>query len=151
MGCKIGARLAKIMRENLYQGVVPDKNYCASKVYLDLTEAFRHRLEYVESKDFKVSLDDARMWLKPISRDYLDCRVEIIYNDYTGELNSRYIVKEGTTSTSRRKSTPLLINPIHELRKGAGLYLGCLADEGVVQNKPSAGAAAARGIWVDSD
>ena len=152
MGGKIGARLAKIMRENLYLGFVPDKNYCDPKVYLDLSEDFRDRLEYVESKDFKVSLDEARMWLKPISRDYLDCHVEIIYNDYTGELNSKYLVKKDHVNFKKGKSTPLLINPLHELLKARAFITGCLAAEGVVQNKAFGGdQAPARGIWVDAE
>ena len=150
-GGKIGARLAKIMRENLYLGFTPDKNYCDPAVYLDLSEDFRDRIEYVESKDFKVSLDEARMWLKPLSRDYLDCHVEIIYNDHTGELNSKYIVKRDHVNFKKGKYTPLLINSINELVKARAFITGCLAEEGVVQNKGFGGAMVPqRGIWVDA-
>ncbi|MBI4350565.1 MAG: hypothetical protein HY550_03930 [Elusimicrobia bacterium] len=151
-GGKIGARLAKIVRENLYQGFVPDRNYCDPKVYLDLSEDFRDRIEFVESKDFKVSLDEARMWLKSLYRDYLDCHVEIIYNDHTGELNSKYIVKRDHVNFKKGRSTPLLINPLGELRKARAFISGCLAEEGIVQNKGFGGIQVPeRGIWVDAE
>ena len=152
MGGKIGAKLAKIVNEKLYAAFTADRNYCDPEVYLNLHEDFRDRLEYVESKDFKVSLDEARMWLKPLSRDYLDCHVEIIYNDYSGQLNSQYIVKRDHVNFKKGKSTPLLINPFHELLKARAFISGCLAEEGVAQNKAFGGAQApARGFWVDAE
>ncbi|OIO02973.1 MAG: hypothetical protein AUJ51_05190 [Elusimicrobia bacterium CG1_02_56_21] len=151
-GGKIGAKLARVIRNSLYRGFVPDRNYCDPAVYLDLGEDFRDRLEYVESKDFMVSLDQARMWLKPLSRSYLDCHVEVIYNDYTGELNSKYIVKRDNVNFKKGKSTPILINPLHELRKARAFITACLAEEGTAPGKSFGGAQVpSRGIWVDSE
>ncbi len=149
-GGKIGAKLAKIVHEKLYEAFTPDKNYCDPNVYLDLNEDFRDRMEFVESRDFKAELDDARMWLKPLTRDYLDCHVEIIYNDYSGQLNSKYIVKRDHVDFKKGKSKPILINPIHELVKARAFISGCLADYGVISNK-SFGGVPARGVWVDAE
>ncbi|OGR52716.1 MAG: hypothetical protein A2049_13155 [Elusimicrobia bacterium GWA2_62_23] len=151
VGGKIGAKTAKIVNERLYDGFVPDKNYCDPNVYLDLSEDFRDRMEFVESKDFQVSLDEARMWLKPLSRSYLDCHLEIIYNDMSGELNSKYIVKRDHVNFKKGKHTPILINSVNELVKARAFISGCLAEETVVSNK-GFGAAEfpARGVWVDA-
>ena len=152
IGARIGGKLAKIINEKAYAAFTPDKNYCDPNVYLNLNEDFRDRLEYVESRDFKVTLDEARLWLKPISRDYLDCHVEVIYNDFTGQLNSQYIVKKDHVNFKKGKSTPLLINPVHELLKARAFITGCLSEEGVVQNKSFGGAQMpARGVWVDAE
>ncbi|MCM2267569.1 MAG: hypothetical protein NDI60_07315 [Elusimicrobiales bacterium] len=151
VGGKIGARLAKVLAEKLYEGFVPSKNYCDPAVYLDLSEDFRDRLEYVESKDFKVTLDEDRMWLKALSRDYLDCHVEIIYNDHTGELNSKYIVKRDHVNFKKGKYTPILLNPLDELVKARAFISGCLAEEGVVSNKAfGAAQLPSRGVWVEA-
>ena len=104
MGGKIGAKVAKIVGEKQYETFVADKNYCDPAVYLDLSEDWRDRLEYVESKDFKAELDEARMWLKPLYRDYFDCHVEIIYNDYSGQLNSMYIVEKDQVDFKKGRS-----------------------------------------------
>ncbi len=149
-GGKIGARLAKVIREKAYDAFVADRNYCDPNVYLDLSEDFRDRIEFVESKDFKATLDDARMWLKPLYRDYYDCRVEIIYNDHTGRLNSKYIVKRDRVDFRKGKSTPILINPLHELVTARAFISGCLASETPVGTK-SLGGVPARGVWVDPD
>ncbi len=149
-GGKIGARLAKAVREKLYEAFTPDKNYCDPNVYLDLSEDFRDRMEYVESTDFKVSLDEARMWLKPLSRDYLDCHVEIIYNDHTGQLNSKYIVKKDHVDFKKGKSKPIVINSVHELVKARAFITGCLADQGVVSNKGFGVAQVPLRVWVDA-
>ncbi|MDA8243230.1 MAG: hypothetical protein M0025_03815 [Elusimicrobia bacterium] len=149
-GGKIGAKLAKIVNGKLYESFTPDKNYCDPNVYLDLNEDFRDRMEFVESKDFKAELDEARMWLKPLTRDYLDCHVEIIYNDYSGQLNSKYIVKRDHVDFKKGKSKPILINPAHELVKARAFISGCLSDYGVVSDK-SFGGVPARGVWIDAE
>ena len=152
MGGKIGARLAKIVNEKLYSQFTADKNYCDPEVYLNLHEDFRDRLEYVESKDFKATLTEDRLWLKSLTRDYLDCHVEIIYNDYSGKLNSDYIVKRDHVNFKKGKDVPVYINSVNELVKARAFISGCLAAESAVQNK-SFGAAQmpARGVWVDAE
>jgi len=151
MGGKIGAKVAKIVNEKQYETFVADKNYCDPNVYLDLSEDFRDRLEYVESKEFKAELDDARMWLKALNRDYMDCHVEIIYNDMSGQLNSKYIVKKDHVNFKKGKSTPLLINPLGELTKARAFISGCLADQGIVQNKGFGHGPAPMRVWVDAE
>lgn len=154
MGGKIGAKVAKIVGEKQYEAFKADKNYCDPNVYLNLNEDFRDRMEFVESKDFKVSLDEARMWLKPLSRSYLDCHVEIIYNDYTGQLNSKYIVKRDHVNFRKGKSTPVLINPLHELVKARAFISGCLADpadEAVAGSKSFGAPAVPQRLWVDAE
>ena len=152
MGGKIGARLAKIVNEKLYSAFTPGKNYCDPNVYLNLTEDFRDRLEYVESKDFKATLTEDRMWLRSLTRDYLDCHVEIIYNDHTGKLNSEYIVKRDHMNFEEGKDVPVYINSLNELVKARAFISGCLVDEGVIQNKAFGGAQMpARGVWVDAE
>lgn len=149
-GGKIGARLAKVMRGRLYESFTPDKNYCDPNVYLDLNEDFRDRMEFVESKDFKATLGEDIMWLKPLSRDYLDCHVEIIYNDHTGQLNSRYIVKRDHVNFRKGKSKPIRINSFHELVKARAFISGCLSGYGVISEK-SLGGVQPRGVWVDAE
>ncbi len=152
MGGKIGAKLAKVVREKLYSAFSADKNYCDPEVYLNLHEDFRDRLEYVESKDFKATLTGDRMWLESLTRDYLDCHVEIIYNDYSGKLNSEYIVKRDHMNFKKGKDVPVYINSVNELVKARAFISGCLAAEGAVQNKSFGGAQApARGVWVDAE
>ena len=150
-GGRIGARVAKAVNEKQYEGFTPDKNYCDPNVYLDLSEDFRDRLEYVESTDFKADLDEARMWLKPLYRDYLDCHVEIIYNDYSGQLNSKYIVKKDHVDFKKGKSKPILINPMHELVKARAFISGCLASETPVGTKGFGAAGIPARIWVDAE
>ena len=150
-GGKIGARLAKVLRERLFETFTADRNYCDPNVYLDLSEDFRDRIEYVESTDFKVTLDEARMWLKPLSRDYLDCHVEIIYNDYSGQLNSKYIVKKDHVDFKKGKSKAILINPLHELVKARAFISGCLASETPVGTKGFGSAQVPGRVWVDAE
>jgi len=150
-GGKIGARLAKVLRERIFEAFTPDKNYCDPNVYLDLSEDFRDRIEYVESTDFKAELDEARMWLKPLYRDYLDCHVEIIYNDYSGQLNSKYIVKKDHVDFKKGKSKPILINSVHELVKARAFISGCLASETPVGAKAFGGARLPERVWVDAE
>ena len=150
-GGKIGARLAKAVRERLYEAFTPDKNYCDPNVYLDLSEDFRDRIEYVESTDFKATLSEDIMWLKPLYRDYLDCHVEIIYNDHTGQLNSKYIVKRDHVDFKKGKSKAIRVNSINELVKARAFITGCLADQGVVSNKTFGGAQVPLRVWVDAE
>lgn len=149
-GGKIGARLAKVMKEKAYDAFNPDRNYCDPDVYLDLSEDFRDRMEFVESKDFKATLSEDRMWLKPLYRDYYDCHVEIIYNDHTGQLNSKYIVKKDHVDFKKGKSRAFYINTFNELVKARAFISGCLASETPVGTK-SAGVIPARGVWVDPE
>lgn len=150
VGGKIGARLAKVLAEKLYEGFAPSKNYCDPNVYLDLSEDFRDRLEYVESTEFKAQLDDARIWLKALDRDYLDCHVEIIGNDYTGQLNSKFIAKRDHVNFKKGKQVPLLVRFGGELTKARAFITGCLADQGVVSNKAFGAGQAPMRVWVDS-
>lgn len=149
-GGRIGARLAKAVNERQYEGFVPDRNYCDPNVYLDLTEDFRDRIEFVESKDFKATLTEDRMWLKSLYRDYLDCHVEIIYNDFSGQLNSKYIVKRDHVDFKKGKDVPVYINTVNELVKARAFISGCLAEETPVGTK-AFGSVPARGVWVDAE
>ena len=149
-GGKIGAKVAKVVNEKQYETFVADRNYCDQNVYLDLNEDFRDRIEYVESKEFKAELDDARIWLKAVNRDYLDCHVEVIYNDMSGQLNSKYIVKRDHVNFKKGKDVPVLINPLGELTKARAFITGCLADQGIVQNKGFGQAGPLR-VWVDAE
>ncbi len=152
MGGKIGAKLARVVNEKLYSGFTADRNYCDPGVYLNLSEDFRDRLEYVESKDFKATLTEDRLWLKSLTRDYLDCHVEIIYNDSTGKLNSEYIVKRDHVSFKKNKDVPIYINSINELVKARAFISGCLAEESAAMNKSFGGSLPpARGVWVDAE
>lgn len=149
-GGKIGARLAKAVNEKLYASFVPDKNYCDPEVYLNLHEDFRDRLEYVESKDFKATLTEDRMWLKSLTRDYLDCHVEVIYNDYSGKLNSDYIVKKDHVNFKKGRDTAIYINTVNELVTARAFISGCLAAAGNANKGLGAAGTPARGVWVEA-
>jgi hypothetical protein len=149
VGGKIGAALAKIVNEKTYLSFKADKNYCDQEVYLNLHEDFRDRLEYVESKDFKAELSEDRMWLRALSRDYLDCHVEIIYNDFSGNLNSDYIVKKDHVNFKKGKDVPIYINTVNELTKARAFISGCLADPAAAQTK-GFGAAVPQRVWVEA-
>lgn len=150
-GGKIGARVAKAVNGKQYEGFTPDKNYCDPNVYLDLSEDFRDRIEYVESTDFKATLSEDIMWLKPLYRDYLDCRVEIIYNDHTGQLNSKYIVKRDHVDFKKGKSKAIRVSSVNELVKARAFITGCLAGQGMVSNKTFGGAQVPMRVWVDAE
>ncbi len=150
MGGKIGAKLAKVVREKLYSAFSADKNYCDPEIYLNLHEDFRDRLEYVESKDFKATLTEDRLWLESLTRDYLDCHVEIIYNDYSGKLNSDYIVKRDHVNFKKGKDVPIYINSVNELVKARAFISGCLANPETVSKAFGAAQPPARGVWVDA-
>jgi len=94
---------------------------------------------------------EARLWLKPLYRDYFDCHVEVIYNDYSGKLNSKYIVKKDHVDFKKGRSKPILLNPVHELVTARAFISGCLAAETPVGTKAFGEAQLpARGIWVDA-
>lgn len=147
-GGKIGARLAKALKKQDYLDFVPDRNYCDPNVYLDLTEDFRDRIEFVESKDFKATLTENRMWLKSLYRDYSDCHVEIIYNDRSGQLNSGYIVKRDHVDFRKGKSVPVFINALDELVKARAFISGCLADQ---SGTKAFGGPTPGHVWVDAE
>ena len=149
-GGKIGARLAKVVNEKLYAAFTPDKNYCDPAVYLNLAEDFRDRLEYVESKDFRAELSSDRLWLKSLTRDYLDCHVEVIYNDYSGKLNSANIVKKYHVNFKKGKDVAFYINSFDELVKARAFISGCLANSGGATKGFGAAGQPARGVWVDA-
>lgn len=149
-GGKIGARLAKVVNEKLYAAFTPDKNYCDPAVYLNLNEDFRDRLEYVESKDVKATLTEDRMWLRSLTRDYLDCHVEVIYNDFSGKLNSDYIVKKDHVNLKKGKDTAIYINTVNELVTARAFISGCLANAGGANKGLGAAGTPARGVWVDA-
>ncbi|OGS12226.1 MAG: hypothetical protein A2285_07545 [Elusimicrobia bacterium RIFOXYA12_FULL_57_11] len=126
-GGKVGARIAKAMERKEYVTFRPDRNYCNPDVYLNLNEDFRDRIEFVESRDFKTRLDENRMWLTSLTRDYLDCHVEIMYNDATGKLNSQNLVKQDHVDFRKGKNVPLLVTAFEELTLARAFISGCLA------------------------
>lgn len=128
-GGKIGARLAKIMRDKVYLSFRPDRDYCDPNVYLDLTEDFRDRIEFVESKEFKADLRENGLWLKSLNRDYLDCHVEVMYNDYTGKLNSKNLVKQDHVDFKAGKSRYFGISTFDELTIARAFISGCLQQQ----------------------
>jgi hypothetical protein len=149
-GGRIGAKLARIVNEKLYAAFTPDRNYCDPAVYLNLTEDFRDRLEYVESRDFKAELSADRLWLKSLTRDYLDCHVEVIYNDYSGKLNSSNIVKKDHVNFKKDKDVAIYIGGFDELVKARAFISGCLADAGGPSKSFGAAELPGRGVWVDA-
>ena len=126
-GGKIGAKTAKALDNREYLSFVADRNYCDPEVYLNLHEDFRDRIEFVESAEFKASLSDSGIWLKSLYRDYLDCHVEVIYNDGTGKLNSDYIVKKDHVDFRKGKNSFIGISSIAELLKARAFISGCVA------------------------
>ncbi|PIU18251.1 MAG: hypothetical protein COT18_10870, partial [Elusimicrobia bacterium CG08_land_8_20_14_0_20_59_10] len=144
-GGKVGAKVAKALERREYVTFTPDRNYCDPKVYLDLSEDWRDRIEYVESKEFKATLDENRMWLKSLYKDYLDCHVEIIYNDYSGKLNSKNIMKKDHVNFKKGKSVPLFVS-WDELTLARAFISGCKAAGPV----PKSLGGARRGVYVDA-
>jgi len=137
VGGKVGARLAKVLKDGSYADFVPDRNYCDPDVYLNLTEDFRDRIEFVESKEFRAEVTDDGMKLRSINRDYMDCHVEVIYNDHSGELNSQNIVKQDHVNFPRGRDTLIRINTFIELVKARAFISGCLEAEGAATSKSS--------------
>ena len=145
-GGKVGAKVAKAMEKREYLTFTPDKNYCDPKVYLDLSEDWRDRIEYVESKEFRAQLDENRMWLKSLYKDYLDCHVEIIYNDYSGKLNSKNIVKKDHVDFKKGKDVPIFVS-WDELTLARAFITGCKANAPVQKDL---GGSSQRGVYVDA-
>lgn len=147
-GGKVGAKIAKAMKNREYAAFTPDRNYCDPEVYLNLHEDFRDRMEFVESKEFRSSLDENRMWLKSLYRDYMDCHVEIMYNDYTGKLNSSNLVKKDHVNFKKGKDVPILIGFTRdELTLARAFITGCVKSQPASK---SAGEDAPRGVYVDA-
>lgn len=145
-GGKVGGKIAKALKRKEYVTFTPDKNYCDPKVYLDLSEDWRDRIEYVESKDFKAVLDDRNMWLTSLYRDYMDCHVEVIYNDYSGKLNSKNIVKEDHVNFKKGDDVSIYVG-MDELTVARAFISNCSA--ATSQRGPGA-AAPKRGVYVDA-
>ncbi|HNW43499.1 MAG TPA: hypothetical protein PKI19_03280 [Elusimicrobiales bacterium] len=144
-GGKVGAKIAKAMKKQEYVTFKPDRNYCDPEVYLNLHEDFRDRMEFVESKEFEAQLDESRMWLTSKYRDYMDCHVEIMYNDYTGKLNSKNLVKKDHVNFKKGKDVAISLGFPDDLTLARAFISGC------VKSQPSQKSVAApRGVFVDA-
>ena len=89
------------------------------------------------------------MWLKALYRDYLDCHVEIIYNDYTGKLNSQNIVKKDHVDFRKGKSVPIFVTWDQDFQLARAFISMCKAAPGQAGQK-SFSTAAPRGFRVDA-
>jgi hypothetical protein len=140
-GGRVGARLAKIIREQSYKNFVPDKNYCDVNVYLNLNEDFRDRTEIINSKDFETTLSFETLWIKSLDKDYLNCKVEVIYNDHTGELNSRYKIVRKDVSILKGKTFSVGITSNNPVSKARAFITNCSnqPDTAVEDSDPFAG------------
>ncbi|MCX5791556.1 MAG: hypothetical protein NTY45_04955 [Elusimicrobia bacterium] len=145
-GGKVGAKIAGALKKKEYATFTPDRNYCDPNVYLNLNEDFRDRMEFVESRDFEARLDESRMWLRSLKRDYLDCHVEIMYNDYSGKLNSQNLIKRDHVDFRKGKNVPVSLGFPDNLTLARAFISGCL------KNAPekSFGTEAPRGFFVDA-
>ena len=144
---KIGSMTAKSIAKSEYVSFKPDRNYCDPEVYLNLHEDFRDRMEFVESKEFSSSLDDSTMWLKSLYRDYLDCHVEVMYNDYTGKLNSNNLVKKDHMNFKKGRDVAISLGFPDELTLARAFITGCIKDQPV---QKSFGGSAPKGFFVDA-
>jgi len=123
-GGKIGAKLAKAMKKGEHLTFTPDKNYADPKAYLNLNEDFRDRIEIYNSRDFDTTLSFERLWIKSVVKDYKNCRVEVMYNDHTGDLNSRRkVIREGV-SILKGKQFVVAINSFDPVKK-ARAFINC--------------------------
>jgi len=86
------------------------------------------------------------MWLRSLTRDYLDCHVEIMYNDYSGKLNSQNLVKRDHVDFKKGKNVPISLGFPDNLTLARAFISGC------VKNSPekSFGADAPHGFFVDA-
>ncbi|MFC1522843.1 hypothetical protein ACFL6Y_10585 [Elusimicrobiota bacterium] len=77
-GALVGANLRKIVLKEKYLEFDPDGiDYIDPKVYLNLSEDFRDRINIVPSNDFKASLHTGSIYLESLNKDYLNCTLEI--------------------------------------------------------------------------
>jgi hypothetical protein len=125
-GGRIGAKIAKIVKKEKYlefdaQGV----NYCDPEVYLNLTEDYRDRIEIINSTDFKTTLSFERLWIKSLNKDYLNCKVEVMYNDYSGKLNSENLIVRENVSILKGKKYIIYINSFEKVERARAFITGC--------------------------
>ncbi|OGS58389.1 MAG: hypothetical protein A3J79_11755 [Elusimicrobia bacterium RIFOXYB2_FULL_62_6] len=136
-GGKVGAKLAKAVKNQDYLTFTPDRNYCLPEVYLNLNEDFRDRLEIIQSRRFQGDLGDSRLWLKSLDGDRTGCRLEIIYSDHTGELNSDYKRIVETVDFRNGKFKPFYLNSVNPVKK-ARAFITCpgLAEQALDSDDP---------------
>lgn len=136
-GGKVGARLAKAVKNQDYLAFTPDRNYCLPEVYLNLTEDFRDRLEIIQSRRFHGDLSDSRLWLKSLDGARTGCKVEIIYSDHTGELNSEYKRVIENVEFRAGKDKPFYLNSVNPVKK-ARAFITCpgLAEQALDSDDP---------------
>ena len=147
-GGKVGAKIADALEDREYVTFNPDRNYCDPNVYLNLNEDFRDRMEFVESTEFSAQLDEDRMWLESKYRDYMDCHVEIMYNDYTGKLNSSNLVKKDHVNFKKGRDVPIFIGFVQdELTLARAFISGCIKSQPA---QKSVNVSAPRGVFVDA-
>ena len=125
-GGRIGAKIAKIIKKEKYldfdaQGI----NYCDPEVYLNLTEDYRDRLEIINSKDFQTTLSFERLWIKSLNKDYLNCKIEVMYNDYSGKINSRNLIVRKNVSILKGKKYIVSINSVNPVERARAFITGC--------------------------
>lgn len=133
-GGKIGAKLAKIVKEKKYLEFDPGEgDYCDAGVYLNLDEDFRDRIKIVNSEDFETTLSFNRLWIKSLYGDYLNCKVEIMYNDHTGRLNSGNLIVKENVSILKGETFVARINSFDPVERARAFITGC-------SNRPRAAA-----------
>ncbi len=125
-GGRIGAKVAKVVKEEKYlefnaQGV----NYCDPDIYLNLKEDYRDRIEIINSADFKTTLSFERLWIKSLNKDYLNCKIEIMYNDFRGRLNSQNLIVRENVSILKGKRYVVYINSFDAVQKARAFITGC--------------------------
>lgn len=124
-GGRVGSRLAKVVRGQAYKNFIPDKNYCDPNVYLNLNEDFRDRIEIAKNKDFETTLSFELLWIKSLYRDFTNCRVEVIYNDHTGQLNSDYKIVNENVNILKGKTHVVAITSNNPVSKARAFITGC--------------------------
>ena len=140
-GGRIGGKLAKIVKKEKYldfdaQGI----NYCDPEVYLNLTEDYRDRLEIINSKDFRTTLSFEILWLESLYKDYLNCKLEVMYNDFTGEVSSRNLIIRNNVSIYKGETYRIRINSAYPVEKARAFLTNCSnqSDQAMEDYDPSA-------------
>ncbi|MBI4801585.1 MAG: hypothetical protein HY796_03580 [Elusimicrobia bacterium] len=136
-GGRIGAKAARAVKNRDYLTFTADRNYRDPEVYLNLREDFRDRIEIIQSRKFQGDLSDSRLWLKPLGGDYAGCRVEIIYSDSGGGLNSEYKRVMEAVDFRSGKSKPFYLSSAGPVKK-ARAFIACpgLAEQALDSDDP---------------
>ncbi|MBU2575159.1 MAG: hypothetical protein KKH28_13900 [Elusimicrobia bacterium] len=136
-GGRVGAKLAKAVKNRDYLAFPADRNYCVPEVYLNLNEDFRDRLEIIQSRKFQGDLSDSRLWLKSLTGARTGCKLEIIYSDSTGELNSGYKRVVETADFRAGKAKPFYLSSVSPVKK-ARAFITCpgLAEQALDSDDP---------------